>query len=37
LSVSIARIIMRLGATIPNFKAESTQGPIDFYDWQGDS
>nr|CAD7406733.1 unnamed protein product [Timema cristinae] len=28
---------MRLGATIPNFKAETTQGPIKFYEWLGDS
>ncbi|GFG40872.1 hypothetical protein Cfor_08902 [Coptotermes formosanus] len=28
---------MRLGATIPNFSANTTQGPIKFYDWQGDS
>lgn len=28
---------MRLGATVPNFKAETTEGPIQFYDWQGDS
>jgi len=28
---------MRLGDVIPNFKANSTQGPIQFYDWQGDS
>ncbi|KAG8249002.1 hypothetical protein J6590_029349 [Homalodisca vitripennis] len=28
---------MRIGATVPNFKAESTQGPLDFYEWQGDS
>uniref|UniRef100_A0A6M2DLC0 1-Cys peroxiredoxin n=1 Tax=Xenopsylla cheopis TaxID=163159 RepID=A0A6M2DLC0_XENCH len=28
---------MRLGATVPNFKAETTQGPIQFYDWSGDS
>ncbi|XP_054744619.1 peroxiredoxin-6-like [Anastrepha obliqua] len=26
---------MRLGATVPNFKAETTKGPISFYDWQG--
>ncbi|XP_054262555.1 peroxiredoxin-6-like [Macrosteles quadrilineatus] len=28
---------MRLGATIPDFSADSTHGPIQFYDWQGDS
>lgn len=28
---------MRLNSIIPNFKAETTQGPIDFYDWQGKS
>uniref|UniRef100_A0A1B6DVH4 1-Cys peroxiredoxin n=2 Tax=Clastoptera arizonana TaxID=38151 RepID=A0A1B6DVH4_9HEMI len=28
---------MRLGATVPNFKAQSTKGPIQFYDWVGDS
>lgn len=28
---------MRLGATIPNFSAETTHGPIKFYDWLGDS
>nr|CAD7443077.1 unnamed protein product [Timema bartmani] len=28
---------MRLGATIPNFKVETTQGPIKFYEWLGDS
>lgn len=28
---------MRLGATIPNFSAETTQGPIKFYEWLGDS
>nr|CAD7409998.1 unnamed protein product [Timema cristinae] len=28
---------MRLGATIPNFTAETTQGKIKFYDWLGDS
>lgn len=27
----------RLGATIPNFKAETTHGPIDFYDFIGDN
>lgn len=28
---------MRLGSVIPNFKAETTKGPIQFYDWLGDS
>uniref|UniRef100_U5EJD2 1-Cys peroxiredoxin n=1 Tax=Corethrella appendiculata TaxID=1370023 RepID=U5EJD2_9DIPT len=28
---------MRIGATIPNFKADTTKGPIDFYDWLGNS
>ena len=28
---------LRLGDDAPNFKAETTQGPIDFYDWKGDS
>ncbi|KAI4500702.1 hypothetical protein M0802_004294 [Mischocyttarus mexicanus] len=28
---------MRLNSVIPNFKAETTQGPIDFYEWQGKS
>ncbi|CAD7080806.1 unnamed protein product [Hermetia illucens] len=28
---------MRLGATVPNFKAETTKGPIQFYNWQGNS
>ncbi|XP_067002439.1 peroxiredoxin-6 [Anabrus simplex] len=28
---------MRLGSTIPDFKANSTQGPISFYQWLGDS
>jgi alkyl hydroperoxide reductase subunit AhpC len=28
---------LRLGDTAPNFKADTTEGPIDFYDWKGDS
>ncbi|KAL5278289.1 TPX4 family protein [Megaselia abdita] len=28
---------MRLGTVVPNFKAQTTDGPIEFYDWQGDS
>ena len=28
---------LRLGDTAPNFKAETTQGPIDFHEWLGDS
>ena len=28
---------LRLGDDAPNFTAETTQGPIDFYDWKGDS
>ena len=27
---------LRLGDTAPNFQAETTQGPIDFYEWAGD-
>ncbi|XP_017037049.1 peroxiredoxin-6 [Drosophila kikkawai] len=26
---------MRLGQTVPNFKAETTKGPINFHEWQG--
>ncbi|KAI5858430.1 thioredoxin-like protein [Tricharina praecox] len=28
---------IRLGTTAPNFEAETTQGPIKFHDWIGDS
>ena len=28
---------MLIGVTVPNFKAETTKGPVQFYDWQGDS
>ena len=28
---------VRLGDLAPNFRAETTQGPIEFYDWKGDS
>lgn len=28
---------MRLQMLIPNFSAHTTKGPIQFYDWQGDS
>lgn len=28
---------MRLGATIPNFDIDTTQGKINFYNWQGNS
>jgi alkyl hydroperoxide reductase subunit AhpC len=28
---------IRLGDLAPNFQAETTEGPIDFYDWKGDS
>ncbi|KAI9575755.1 peroxiredoxin-6-like [Glossina fuscipes] len=28
---------MRLNSIVPDFKADSTKGPIEFYDWQGDS
>jgi alkyl hydroperoxide reductase subunit AhpC len=28
---------LRLGDDAPNFQAETTEGPIDFYDWKGDS
>jgi len=28
---------LRLGSTAPNFKAETTQGPIDFHEFIGDN
>jgi alkyl hydroperoxide reductase subunit AhpC len=28
---------LRLGDEAPNFQAETTEGPIDFYQWKGDS
>ncbi len=28
---------LRLGDTAPNFKAKTTEGEIDFYDWAGDN
>lgn len=28
---------LRLGDTAPNFKTQTTEGEIDFYDWMGDS
>ncbi|MCC7075732.1 MAG: peroxiredoxin [Acidimicrobiia bacterium] len=28
---------IRLGDYAPNFKADTTAGPLDFYDWKGDS
>jgi alkyl hydroperoxide reductase subunit AhpC len=28
---------LRLGDDAPNFTSETTDGPIDFYDWKGDS
>jgi thioredoxin-dependent peroxiredoxin len=28
---------LRLGDDAPNFTAETTEGPIDFYEWKGDS
>jgi alkyl hydroperoxide reductase subunit AhpC len=27
---------LRINSTAPNFKAETTQGPIDFHEWMGD-
>jgi len=28
---------MRINQVVPNFKANTTHGPIDFYQWQGKS
>lgn len=28
---------IRLGDSAPNFEVDTTEGPIDFHDWQGDS
>ena len=30
-------MVLRLGDKAPNFKAKTTEGEIDFYDWMGDS
>ncbi|MBK7338878.1 MAG: peroxiredoxin [Saprospirales bacterium] len=30
-------MVLRLGDTAPNFKAQTTEGDIDFYEWLGDS
>jgi alkyl hydroperoxide reductase subunit AhpC len=34
---AIPNVILRLGDIAPNFTAETTQGPIDFHAWLGDS
>lgn len=31
------RVPLRLGSTAPNFKAETSKGPIDFHEFIGDS
>jgi alkyl hydroperoxide reductase subunit AhpC len=32
-----ADMAIRLGDDAPNFQTDTTEGPIDFYDWKGDS
>ena len=34
---NIPNVALRLGDVAPNFTAETTLGPIDFYEWLGDS
>lgn len=31
------RVPLRLGSTAPNFKAETSKGPIDFHEFIGDN
>src|SRR5215471_18757689 len=31
------RMALKIGDEAPNFQAETTEGPIDFHDWVGDS
>jgi hypothetical protein len=31
------QIALQIGATAPDFEAETTEGPIRFHDWIGDS
>src|SRR5947207_14701129 len=33
----VRTMALRLGDTAPNFTAETTEGPIDFHQWLGDS